>query len=177
MTTEILEAPNNNHNTIIEKERRKFSSEWIVIPECTYKGYRFDLMALNPTTKELRVIEVDIAHNTPLEKIALIESFANLTIIRAKSHKQIESKSFAPIMKTVGNNIRLAILDYLADDGEKTYSEIIQTLKMSPIKDAGRFAYHLKYLCKFNIIEKKGKCYAITPKGLQIIDFCRKMCI
>lgn len=176
MTTEILVAPNANHHKIVEEERKKFSSEWITIPEVSYKGYRFDLMAINTSTKEIKIVEADIAHATPPEKIAFIESFATLKIVQLKSSSHIKSKSFSPLMKTLSSKVRLAILDYLADEGKKTYTELMQVLRMTPSKDAGRFAYHLKYLLKYELISViESKFYVITEKGQQIIDFCRKI--
>ena len=79
-------------------------------------------------------------------------------------------------MKTMSSAPRLAILDYLVDEGKKTYTELMQTLHMNPSKDAGQFAYHLKYLLKYGLISPtEGKFYVITEKGAQIIDFCRKI--
>jgi ribonucleoside-triphosphate reductase len=45
-------------------------------------------------------------------------------------------------------------------------------LKMNPSRDAGRFAYHLKFLLKANLVEvdSDAKKYYLTDLGKMVID-------
>jgi len=160
------------HSRAIEKEKENFSSDWVVMTEVYYKGYRFDVFALNPITKKIKVVEVDLTCNTSKEKIALIESFAELKIIKPQQKRRLnKTKSFRFVMKAVANNIRVALLDYLNIEGGKTYSELIQSVCMAAHRDGGRFSYHLNYLLKTSLIKQEGKIYVITEKGEKILAF------
>lgn len=76
------------------------------------------------------------------------------------------------ILKAVSSPLRLQTLNLLYDKGPLTYTELMSSLKMNPSRDAGRFAYHLKFLLKADLIEAivDQKKYALTDLGKTVID-------
>jgi len=83
----------------------------------------------------------------------------------------------ARILKAVSSNLRLSILKLLFDRGPLSYTEIMNLLKLSPSKDAGRFAYHLKVLLNMDLIEPDAetKKYVLTDLGKSVIDFASSL--
>ncbi|MEM1531208.1 MAG: anaerobic ribonucleoside-triphosphate reductase [Candidatus Bathyarchaeia archaeon] len=81
------------------------------------------------------------------------------------------------VLKAVSSNLRLSILKLLFDKGPLSYTEIMSQLKLSPSKDAGRFAYHLKVLLNMDLIEPDAetKKYVLTDLGKSIIDFASNL--
>jgi predicted transcriptional regulator len=57
------------------------------------------------------------------------------------------------LLKAIASSLRLNILNLLSDRGPLAYTEIMNSLKLSPSRDAGRFAYHLKTLLSMDLIE------------------------
>jgi ribonucleoside-triphosphate reductase len=76
------------------------------------------------------------------------------------------------VLKAVSSPIRLQILNLLFDKGSLSYTELMGALKMSPSRDAGRFAYHLKFLLKADLLEAdvEARKYLLTDLGKMIID-------
>jgi ribonucleoside-triphosphate reductase len=76
------------------------------------------------------------------------------------------------ILKAIGSPLRLQILNLLFDKGPLSYTELMNNLKMNPSRDAGRFAYHLKFLLKADLIEAivDQKKYGLTDLGKMVID-------
>jgi len=76
------------------------------------------------------------------------------------------------ILKAVSSHLRLQILNLLFDRGPLSYTELMSSLKMNPTRDAGRFAYHLKFLLKADLIEAdaEAKKYCLTEMGRTVID-------
>jgi anaerobic ribonucleoside-triphosphate reductase len=76
------------------------------------------------------------------------------------------------VLKAVSSPIRLQILNFLFDKSALSYTELMTALKMNPSRDAGRFAYHLKFLLKANLVEAdvESKKYYLTDLGKMIID-------
>ena len=76
------------------------------------------------------------------------------------------------ILKAVSSSLRLQILNLLFDKGPLSYTELMSSLKMNPTRDAGRFAYHLKFLLKTDLIEAdvESKKYCLTELGKMVID-------
>jgi len=76
------------------------------------------------------------------------------------------------VLKAVSSSIRLRILNLLFDRGPLSYTEIMDVLRLSPTRDAGRFAYHLKSLLKTDLIEPdvKTKKYRLTDLGRKIVE-------
>ena len=73
--------------------------------------------------------------------------------------------------------MRLQILNLLFDKGPLSYTELMSNLKMNPSRDAGRFAYHLKFLLKADLIEAivTQKKYSLTDLGKMVIDVADKI--
>jgi anaerobic ribonucleoside-triphosphate reductase len=76
------------------------------------------------------------------------------------------------VLKAVSSPLRLQILNLLFDKNALSYTELMNALKMNPSRDAGRFAYHLKFLLKTNLVEAdvETKKYYLTDLGKMIID-------
>lgn len=76
------------------------------------------------------------------------------------------------ILKAVSSPLRLQILNLLFDKGPLSYTELMASLKMNASRDAGRFAYHLKFLLKADLIEAdvEARKYLLTELGKMVID-------
>ncbi len=76
------------------------------------------------------------------------------------------------ILKAVSSPLRLQILSLLLDKGALSYTELMNALKMNPSRDAGRFAYHLKFLLKADLVEAdvEAKKYVLTDMGKMVLD-------
>lgn len=76
------------------------------------------------------------------------------------------------ILKAVSSPLRLQILNLMFDRGPLSYTELMNALKMNPSRDAGRFAYHLKFLLKADLIEADAdtKKYFLTELGKLVLD-------
>jgi ribonucleoside-triphosphate reductase len=76
------------------------------------------------------------------------------------------------ILKAVSSSVRLQILNLLFDKGSLSYTELMSSLRMNPSRDAGRFAYHLKFLLKADLIEAdvETKKYCLTDLGKTVLD-------
>jgi len=81
------------------------------------------------------------------------------------------------ILKAVSSPLRLQILNLLFDKGPLTYTELMSNLKMNPSRDAGRFAYHLKFLLKADLTEAlvDQKKYSLTELGKMVIEVADKI--
>jgi len=81
------------------------------------------------------------------------------------------------ILKAVSSSLRLQILNLLFDRGPLSYTELMSSLKMNPSRDAGRFAYHLKFLLKADLLEAdvEAKKYCLTDLGKMVIDVAEKI--
>ncbi len=76
------------------------------------------------------------------------------------------------VLKAVSSPLRLQILNLLFDKNALSYTELMNQLKMNPSRDAGRFAYHLKFLLKADLIEAdvEAKKYYLTDLGKMVLD-------
>ena len=79
----------------------------------------------------------------------------------------------AKILRAVASPLRLNILRMLYDRGSLSYTEIMNNLKLSPSRDAGRFAYHLKTLISMDLIasDPNSRKYRITGLGRSLVEF------
>lgn len=68
-------------------------------------------------------------------------------------------------------------MNLLFDEGPLSYTELMNALKMNPSRDAGRFAYHLKFLLKTDLIEAdtETKKYRLTELGKMVIDVAERI--
>ena len=76
------------------------------------------------------------------------------------------------VLKAVSSPLRLQILNLVFDNGALSYTELMNSLKMNPSRDAGRFAYHLKFLLKADLLEADAdtKKYGLTDLGKMVLD-------
>jgi anaerobic ribonucleoside-triphosphate reductase len=76
------------------------------------------------------------------------------------------------VLKAVSSPLRLQILNLVFEKGSLSYTELMNSLKMNPSRDAGRFAYHLKFLLKADLLEADTdtKKYALTDLGKMVLD-------
>ncbi|UCE29075.1 MAG: helix-turn-helix domain-containing protein [Candidatus Bathyarchaeota archaeon] len=76
------------------------------------------------------------------------------------------------VLKAVSSSMRLKVLNLLLNRGPLSYTEIMKILRLNPTRDAGRFAYHLKFLLETDLIEPdtEAKKYRLTDLGRTIID-------
>ena len=81
------------------------------------------------------------------------------------------------VLKAVSSSLRLQILNLLFDKNALSYTELMSALKMNPSRDAGRFAYHLKFLLKANLVEAdvETKKYYLTDLGKMLIDIADRV--
>lgn len=86
-------------------------------------------------------------------------------------------KKGVKVLKAVGSGIRLQVLTLLYDKGPLSYTEIMISIKMNQSKDAGKFAYHLKFLLKTDLIEPdlETKKYKLTDLGKMIVDIAEEI--
>jgi len=76
------------------------------------------------------------------------------------------------VLKAVASSLRLQVLNMLFDRGPMSYTEIMNTLHLNPGRDAGRFAYHLKFLIKADLVEPDAetKKYRLTDLGRMLVE-------
>jgi ribonucleoside-triphosphate reductase (formate) len=81
------------------------------------------------------------------------------------------------VLKAVSSPLRLQILNFLFDKGALSYTELMNQLKMNPSRDAGRFAYHLKFLLKASLVEvdSEAKKYYLTDLGKMVLDVAERV--
>ncbi len=90
-----------------------------------------------------------------------------------KSYERFSSD----VLDAASAPVRLHILKLLASRGPLPYTEIMTEAKLDPVRDAGKFVYHLKTLKKAGLvaIEKGTKKYAITELGRKVVEFSRDL--
>ncbi len=73
--------------------------------------------------------------------------------------------------------VRLQVLKLLVSKGPLPYTEIMYEAKLDPVRDAGKFVYHLKTLRKAGLvsIEKGTKKYGVTELGKILVEFSRDL--
>src|SRR3989337_4138406 len=76
------------------------------------------------------------------------------------------------VLKAISSPYRLQILNLLFDKSALSYTELMNSLRMNPSRDAGRFAYHLKFLLKADLLEAdaEAKKYFLTDLGKMVIE-------
>ncbi len=83
----------------------------------------------------------------------------------------------ANIFDAASAPVRLQILRLLSTKGPLQYTEIMFQLKLDPVRDAGKFVYHLRSLTGVGLVslDKKTKKYEVTELGRMIVSFARDM--
>jgi len=83
----------------------------------------------------------------------------------------------AGIFDAASAPVRLQILRLLSTKGPLQYTELMFQLKLDPVRDAGKFVYHLKSLTDTGLVtlDKKTKRYGISELGGMIVSFARDL--
>jgi len=73
--------------------------------------------------------------------------------------------------------LRLQVLRLLSTKGALPYTEIMSSLKLDPVRDAGKFVYHLRSLTEAGLItsDKHTKKYEVTELGEMVVRFARDL--
>ena len=81
------------------------------------------------------------------------------------------------ILDAASAPVRLHVLKLLVSKGPLPYTEIMYEAKLDPVRDAGKFVYHLKTLRKAGLvsIEKGTKKYSVTELGKILVEFSRDL--
>jgi ribonucleoside-triphosphate reductase len=83
----------------------------------------------------------------------------------------------AGIFDAASAPLRMQVLRLLSTKGALPYTEIMSALKLDPVRDAGKFVYHLRSLSEAGLIssDKRTKKYEITELGEMVVHFGRDL--
>ncbi|MGQ9640066.1 MAG: anaerobic ribonucleoside-triphosphate reductase [Candidatus Bathyarchaeia archaeon] len=86
-------------------------------------------------------------------------------------------KSGVDILNAASSPVRMRILKLLKAKGPLPYTEVMSALGLDPIRDAGKFVYHLKSVTGANLVtlDRKSKKYMITELGEMVVNFERDL--
>ena len=89
----------------------------------------------------------------------------------------MEIQKGSEVFDAASSPIRMEILKLLSVKGPLPYTEIMATVKLDPVRDAGKFVYHLKSLLAADLISlnEKEKKYNVTELGRMIVNFSRNI--
>ncbi|MBS7655237.1 helix-turn-helix domain-containing protein [Candidatus Bathyarchaeota archaeon] len=81
------------------------------------------------------------------------------------------------VFDAASSSIRMEILKLLNAKGPLPYTEIMATVKLDPVRDAGKFVYHLKSLLGAGLISlnEEAKKYNVTELGRMMVNFARNI--
>jgi anaerobic ribonucleoside-triphosphate reductase len=88
---------------------------------------------------------------------------------------QSTSRISAEVFDAASAPVRMQILKLLSSKGPFAYTEIMSSIKLDPIRDAGKFVYHLKSIVEAGLVDmdKETKKYVITELGKMVVSFSR----
>ena len=83
----------------------------------------------------------------------------------------------ASIFDAASAPLRMQVLRLLSTKGALPYTEIMSSLKLDPVRDAGKFVYHLRSLSEAGLItlDKRTKKYETTELGEMVVHFARDL--
>ena len=83
----------------------------------------------------------------------------------------------AAVFDAASAPLRMQVLRLLSTKGALPYTEIMAALKLDPVRDAGKFVYHLRSLTEAGLIssDKRTKKYEITELGDMVVHFARDL--
>jgi len=83
----------------------------------------------------------------------------------------------AAVFDAASAPLRMQVLRLLSTKGALPYTEIMSSLKLDPVRDAGKFVYHLRSLAEAGLIssDKRTKKYEITELGEMVVHFARDL--
>ena len=79
------------------------------------------------------------------------------------------------VFDAASSPLRMQMLRLLTSKGPLPYTEIMFSLKLDPLRDAGKFVYHLRNLQEAGLIvfDKEAKKYSLTELGSIVVNFAR----
>ena len=94
-----------------------------------------------------------------------------------KRHSRHSEKRTSAIFRSISNPNRIDILRVLYSKGSTSYTDLKDYAGFGPIKESGKFAYHLRDLKSLALIEqnKSERRYTITNQGKLILDLADKI--
>jgi ribonucleoside-triphosphate reductase len=83
----------------------------------------------------------------------------------------------AAVFDAASAPLRMQVLRLLSTKGALPYTEIMSSLKLDPVRDAGKFVYHLRSLAEAGLIssDKRAKKYETTELGEMVVHFARDL--
>jgi len=83
----------------------------------------------------------------------------------------------ASIFDAASAPLRMQVLRLLSTKGALPYTEIMSSLKLEPVRDSGKFVYHLRSLMDSGLIilDKRTKTYETTELGEIVVHFARDL--
>jgi DNA-binding transcriptional ArsR family regulator len=170
--------PSSLHNNIIEDLLREYREKgWLAFSEVRYGKYIFDIMAFNPETREVEVVEVVVANEVDNEKLKFAEKLGKVRIVRPfEREEEVKMIERERDLGVLGSPIRFKILEALSTrklNYIKIYDMIGYERKGS--KRSGKLAYHLKLLLNAGLIKKEGNMYSITERGIKILYLLKEV--
>jgi anaerobic ribonucleoside-triphosphate reductase/predicted transcriptional regulator len=83
----------------------------------------------------------------------------------------------AHIFDAASAPLRMQVLRLVSTRGALPYTEIMSSLKLDPVRDAGKFVYHLRSLTEAGLIisDRRSKKYEITELGEMVVHFARDL--
>src|SRR3972149_3805416 len=83
----------------------------------------------------------------------------------------------ASIFDAASAPLRMQVLRLLSTKGALPYTQIMSSLKLDPVRDAGKFVYHLRSLSEAGLItlDKRTKKYETTELGEMVVHFARDL--
>ncbi len=83
----------------------------------------------------------------------------------------------AGIFDAASAPLRMQVLRLLSTKGALPYTEIMSSLKLDPVRDAGKFVYHLRSLTDAGLVslDKRSKKYETTELGEMVVHFARDL--
>lgn len=160
----------STHQRIIEQKSKDLRAKGFLTIDGAHIGpFIFDLLAMEPMTKTIKIFEVDVGSATPKEKIQFAEKFSTIEIISLVPNKIEISKNLECISNALGDITRLRMMILLKDISLR-WSDITRMLGLNPRKDAGKFAYHIKMLKEAKLIEAVDGGYSLTENGKKVLE-------
>jgi ribonucleoside-triphosphate reductase len=89
----------------------------------------------------------------------------------------MEAQKSSEVFDAASSPIRMEILKLLSVKGPLPYTEIMSTVNLDPVRDAGKFVYHLKSLLSAGLISlnEKERKYNVTELGRMMVNFSRNI--
>lgn len=161
--------PSMIHDRIVEQNVRKLESEgWISVTEKTYRGRRFDIIAINLETKEIKAIEVQMNGQVKPQYTDSPIPIEYVFPTRTVNFKDIHLK-IARILMPLTNPIAIRILLFL-EGGTRSYMEILASIVKG---SSGLCGYYMRKLSQF--VNKTANGYELNDLGQKLLVLIREI--